>query len=221
VKEIEPHVYSRNPRIYNTRLTISRFARNAELVDPRGGSFVSILKLGKSLKHMSSGTRETNKGSFETRFVIRVCRVAIAIALPMGTLRSESRVRFRENTTDKRSYHVKTLVIRFQNRLFPSGPLRRMIDGSVRRTKCSLNFKREVMKTDFDIRETYWSPAGFWKLAANAAGRNSGVFAPSVAVRSLQANSGSQLRSSSYPRRCARANTVNDETARGRLLVLK
>jgi L-2-hydroxyglutarate oxidase len=203
VKEIEPHVSCiagiqvATTGIVNYKQVCQKYA---ELIQIEGGELRLNTKVEKIKKIPKGQVLETNKGSFETRFVINCAglysdRVArLSQADPQAKI-----IPFRGEYYElipKKRYLVKTLIYPVPNPEFPflGVHFTRMIDGSVHAgPNAVLSFKREgYKKTDFDVQDfvevmTY---PGFWKLAAKHA--DEGIqeiirsFSKAAFVRSLQ-----------------------------------
>ena len=203
VKEVEPHVSCVGGiRVFNTGIVNYKQVclKYAELIRNQGGDLrlnTQVVKITRSGKNQ---VLETNKGSFETRFVINCAGLHSDRIAKLGKANPEAKIvpfrgEYYELTPEKR-YLVKTLIYPVPNPDFPFPGVHftRMIDNSVHAgPNAVLSLKREgYKKTDFDFRDfaeviTY---PGFWKLAAKHA--DEGIqeiirsFSKAAFVKSLQ-----------------------------------
>lgn len=182
VKEVEPHVQCvAGVRVFSTGIANYKQVclKYAELIQQQGGD----LRLNtKVLRIVSSGSNqviETNKGNFETRFVINCAGLHSDRMAKLNNVDPQAKIvpfrgEYYELIPEKR-YLVKTLIYPVPNPDFPflGVHFTRMIDQSVHAgPNAVLSLKREgYKKTDFDFRDfaevmTY---PGFWKLAAKHA----------------------------------------------------
>ncbi|MBD2691801.1 L-2-hydroxyglutarate oxidase [Anabaena catenula] len=203
VKEIEPHVSCVGGiRVFSTGIVNYKQVclKYAEIIQQQGGDLrlnTKVLQISQSGKNQ---VIETNKGSFETRFVINCAGLHSDRMAKLGKVNPQAKIvpfrgEYYELTPEKR-YLVKTLIYPVPNPDFPflGVHFTRMIDNSVHAgPNAVLSLKREgYKKTDFDLRDfaeviTY---PGFWKLAAKHA--DEGIqeiirsFSKAAFVRSLQ-----------------------------------
>ncbi|AFZ55897.1 FAD dependent oxidoreductase [Anabaena cylindrica PCC 7122] len=203
VKEIEPHVSCVGGiRVFSTGIVNYKQVclKYAELIQKRGGDLrlnTKVLQISPSGKNQ---VIETNKGNFETRFIINCAGLHSDRIAKLGKANPQAKIvpfrgEYYELTPEKR-YLVKTLIYPVPNPDFPflGVHFTRMIDNSVHAgPNAVLSLKREgYKKTDFDLRDfaeviTY---PGFWKLAAKHA--DEGIqeiirsFSKAAFVRSLQ-----------------------------------
>ncbi len=203
VREIEPHVSCvAGVKVPTTGIVDYKQVcqKYAQIVQAQGGE---LLLNTKVLKIRSSGANqvlETNKGSFETRFVVNCAGLHSDRIAKLAQVDPQAKIvpfrgEYYELTPEKR-YLVKTLIYPVPNPAFPflGVHFTKMIDGSVHAgPNAVLSFKREgYKKTDFDLRDftevmTY---PGFWKLAAKHA--DEGIqemirsFSKAAFLRSLQ-----------------------------------
>ena len=203
VKEIEPHVSCvGGVQVFSTGIVNYKKVclKYAELIGKQGGDFrlnTQVFKISRSGKNQ---VLETNKGSFETRFVINCAGLHSDRIAKLGKVNPQAKIvpfrgEYYELTPEKR-YLVKTLIYPVPNPDFPflGVHFTRMIDNSVHAgPNAVLSLKREgYKKTDFDFRDfaeviTY---PGFWKLAAKHA--DEGIqeiirsFSKAAFVKSLQ-----------------------------------
>ncbi len=203
VKEIEPHVSCvGGVQVFSTGIVNYKKVclKYAELIGKQGGDLrlhTQVLKISRSGKNQ---VLETNKGSFETRFVINCAGLHSDRIAKLGKVNPQAKIvpfrgEYYELTPEKR-YLVKTLIYPVPNPDFPflGVHFTRMIDNSVHAgPNAVLSLKREgYKKTDFDLRDfaeviTY---PGFWKLAAKHA--DEGIqeiirsFSKAAFVKSLQ-----------------------------------
>jgi L-2-hydroxyglutarate oxidase len=203
VKEIEPHVRCiAGIRVFTTGIVNYKQVcqKYAELIRSQGGELCLNTKVEKISETREAQVLETNKGTFETRFVINCAGLHSDRIAKLGHVNPKAKIvpfrgEYYEFKPEKR-YLVKTLIYPVPNPAFPflGVHFTRMIDGSVHAgPNAVLSFKREgYKKTDFDIRDftevmTY---PGFWKLAAKHA--DEGIqeiirsFSKAAFVRSLQ-----------------------------------
>jgi L-2-hydroxyglutarate oxidase len=203
VKEIEPHVQCVGGiRVFSTGIVNYKQVclKYAELIAKQGGDLhlnTKVLKISPSGKNQ---VLETNKGSFETRFVINCAGLHSDRIAKLAQFAPQAKIvpfrgEYYELIPEKR-HLVKTLIYPVPNPDFPflGVHFTRMIDSSVHAgPNAVLSFKREgYKKTDFDLRdftEVITFP-GFWKLAAKHA--DEGIqeiirsFNKAAFVRSLQ-----------------------------------
>jgi (S)-2-hydroxyglutarate dehydrogenase len=203
VREIEPHVSCvGGVQVFSTGIVNYKQVclKYAELIGKQGGDLrlnTQVLKISRSGKNQ---VLETNKGSFETRFVINCAGLHSDRIAKLGKVDPQAKIvpfrgEYYELTPEKR-YLVKTLIYPVPNPDFPflGVHFTRMIDNSVHAgPNAVLSLKREgYKKTDFDFRDfaeviTY---PGFWKLAAKNA--DEGIqeiirsFSKAAFVKSLQ-----------------------------------
>jgi L-2-hydroxyglutarate oxidase len=203
VKEIEPHVKClagiqvATTGIVNYKQVCQKYA---DLIQSQGGELRLNTKVEKIRETPKGQVLETNKGTFETRFVINCAGLHSDRVAKLGQVDPQAKIvpfrgEYYELTPEKR-YLVKTLIYPVPNPDFPflGVHFTRMIDGSVHAgPNAVLSFKREgYKKTDFDMQDfaevmTY---PGFWKLAAKHA--DEGIqeiirsFSKAAFVRSLQ-----------------------------------
>jgi L-2-hydroxyglutarate oxidase len=181
-KEIEPHLSCVGAiRVLSTGIVNYKQVclKYAEIIQKQGGDLrlnTQVLKIRRSGKNQ---VLETNRGSFETKFVINCAGLhSDRLAKLSGANPNAKIIPFRgeyyELTPTKR-YLVKSLIYPIPKPDFPflGVHFTRMIDGTVHAgPNAVLSFKREgYKKTDFDLRDlteviTY---PGFWKLAAKHA----------------------------------------------------
>ncbi|MFN6501044.1 MAG: L-2-hydroxyglutarate oxidase [Nostoc sp. DedQUE01] len=182
VKEIEPHVSCVGGiRVFSTGIVNYKQVclKYAQLIQQQGGNLHLNTKVLKISPRGKSQVLETNKGSFETRFVINCSGLHSDRTAKLGQVEPQAKIvpfrgEYYELTPEKR-YLVKTLIYPVPNPDFPflGVHFTRMIDGSVHAgPNAVLSLKREgYKKTDFDLGDfleviTY---PGFWKLAAKHA----------------------------------------------------
>ncbi|MEI6441681.1 MAG: L-2-hydroxyglutarate oxidase [Nostocales cyanobacterium ELA583] len=203
VREIEPHVSCvGGVQVFSTGIVNYKKVclKYAELIGKQGGDLrlnTQVLQISRSGKNQ---VLETNKGSFETRFVINCAGLHSDRIAKLGKVDPQAKIvpfrgEYYELTPEKR-YLVKTLIYPVPNPDFPflGVHFTRMIDNSVHAgPNAVLSLKREgYKKTDFDFRDfaeviTY---PGFWKLAAKNA--DEGIqeiirsFSKAAFVKSLQ-----------------------------------
>lgn len=182
VKEIEPHVNClAGIRVPSTGIVDYRQVcqKYAELMQAQGGELCLHTKVERLVTTPDRSTLETNRGSFQTRFVINCAGLHSDRIAKLGQLNPEAKIvpfrgEYYELVPDKR-YLVKTLIYPVPNPEFPflGVHFTRMIDGSVHAgPNAVLSFKREgYKKSDFDLRDfaEVMSYPGFWKLAAKHA----------------------------------------------------
>jgi L-2-hydroxyglutarate oxidase len=182
VKEKEPHVSSvggiwvETTGIVNYKQVCQKYA---ELIKQQGGELRLNTKVERIVQSGNKQVLETNKGTFETRFVINCAGLHSDRIAKLGQVDPQAKIvpfrgEYYELTPEKR-YLVKGLIYPVPNPDFPflGVHFTRMIDGSVHAgPNAVLSLKREgYTKTDFDLRDfaevmTY---PGFWKLAAKHA----------------------------------------------------
>ena len=182
VREIEPHVTCvGGVRVFSTGIVNYKQVceKYAELIQKQGGDLRLNTKVEKILSSGKNHVLETNKGSFETQFVINCAGLHSDRVAKLGQVDPKTKIipfrgEYYELTPEKR-YLVKTLIYPVPNPDFPflGVHFTRMIDSSVHAgPNAVLSLKREgYKKTDFDWRDfaevmTY---PGFWKLAAKHA----------------------------------------------------
>ena len=179
VKEIEPYVTSvagihvKSTGIANYKQVCLKYA---ELIEKQGGELHLNTKVDKISPSGNNQVLETNKGTFETRFVINCAGLHSDRVAKLSQVDPQAQIvpfrgEYYELTPEKR-YLVKTLIYPVPNPDFPflGVHFTKMIDGSVHAgPNAVLSLKREgYKKTDFDLRdfaEVMLYP-GFWKLAA-------------------------------------------------------
>lgn len=179
VREIEPHVRClAGIRVPTTGIVDYKQVcqKYADLIHIQGGELYLNTKVEKLTPLGDRQVLETNKGNFETRFVINCAGLHSDRVAHLGQANSQAKIvpfrgEYYELKPEKR-YLVKTLIYPVPNPNFPflGVHFTRMIDGSVHAgPNAVLSFKREgYKKTDFNLRDftevvTY---PGFWKLAA-------------------------------------------------------
>ncbi|MBW4615413.1 MAG: L-2-hydroxyglutarate oxidase [Desmonostoc vinosum HA7617-LM4] len=182
VKEIEPHVSSVGGiRVLSTGIVNYKQVclKYVELIRRQGGDLYLNTKVLKISASGGNQVLETNKGNFETRFVINCAGLHSDRIAKLNQVEPQAKIvpfrgEYYELTPEKR-YLVKTLIYPVPNPDFPflGVHFTRMIDSSVHAgPNAVLSLKREgYKKTDFDLRDfvevvTY---PGFWKLAAKHA----------------------------------------------------
>jgi (S)-2-hydroxyglutarate dehydrogenase len=203
VKEIEPHVTSVGGiRVFSTGIVNYKQVclKYAQLIQQQGGDLhlnTKVLKISPSGKNQ---VLETNKGNFETRFVINCAGLHSDRVAKLGGVEPQAKIvpfrgEYYELTPEKR-HLVKTLIYPVPNPDFPflGVHFTRMIDSSVHAgPNAVLSLKREgYKKTDFDLGDfaEVMAYPGFWKLAAKHA--DEGIqeiirsFSKAAFVRSLQ-----------------------------------
>ncbi|ABA20731.1 FAD dependent oxidoreductase [Trichormus variabilis ATCC 29413] len=203
VKEIEPHVKCvAGIRVFSTGIVNYKQVclKYVELIQQQGGDLRLNTKVLKICPSGKNHVLETNKGNFETRFVINCAGLHSDRIAKLGGVQPSAKIvpfrgEYYELTPEKR-YLVKTLIYPVPNPEFPflGVHFTRMIDGSVHAgPNAVLSLKREgYKKTDFDLRDfaevmTY---PGFWKLAGKHA--DEGIqeiirsFSKAAFTRSLQ-----------------------------------
>ncbi|MGA7932514.1 MAG: L-2-hydroxyglutarate oxidase, partial [Kovacikia sp.] len=203
VVEVEPHVSClAGVRVFSTGIADYKQVcqKYAELVHAQGGDLRLNTRLDRIVETPTGQILETNKGSFETRFLINCAGLQSDRIAKLGGVDPQAKIvpfrgEYYELTPEKR-YLVKGLIYPVPNPDFPflGVHFTRMIDGSVHAgPNAVLGLKREgYKKTDFDLRDftevmTY---PGFWKLAAKHA--DEGIqeiirsFSKAAFVRSLQ-----------------------------------
>jgi L-2-hydroxyglutarate oxidase len=203
VKEIEPHVSCVGGiRVLPTGIVNYKQVclKYAEIIQKQGGDLRLNTKVKQIFQRGKDQVIDTNKGNFETKFVINCAGLHSDRIAKLGKANPQAKiVPFRGEyyeLTPAKSYLVKTLIYPVPNPNFPflGVHLTRMIDNSVHAgPNAVLSLKREgYKKTDFDLRDfveviTY---PGFWKLAAKHA--DEGIqeiirsFSKAAFVRSLQ-----------------------------------
>ncbi|MCM0592692.1 MAG: L-2-hydroxyglutarate oxidase [Gloeotrichia echinulata IR180] len=203
VREIEPHVSCvGGVRVFSTGIVNYKQVceKYAELIQQQGGDLRLNTKVEKIIPSGTDYVLETNKGNFETRFVINCAGLHSDRVAKLGQVEPKAKIvpfrgEYYELTPEKR-YLVKTLIYPVPNPDFPflGVHFTRMIDSSVHAgPNAVLSLKREgYKKTDFDwgdFAEVMTYP-GFWKLAAKHA--DEGIqeiirsFSKAAFVRSLQ-----------------------------------
>lgn len=203
VKEIEPHVSCLagirvlNAGIVDYQQVCQKFA---ELIKRQGGDLYFNTKVEKIVSAKNTQILETNKGSFETQFVVNCSGLQSDRVAKLGRVNPQSKIvpfrgEYYELKPEKR-HLVKSLIYPVPNPAFPflGVHFTRMINGGVHAgPNAVLSLKREgYKKTDFDLKdflETITYP-GFWKLAKRYA--STGVeeiirsFSKAIFVHSLQ-----------------------------------
>ncbi len=182
VKEIEPHVSSvggihvLSTGIANYKQVCLKYA---EIIERQGGELRLNTKVEKIVSSGKNQVLETNKGAFETRFVINCGGLHSDRLAKLGKVDPQAKIvpfrgEYYELIPEKR-YLVKGLIYPVPNPDFPflGVHFTRMIDSSVHAgPNAVLSLKREgYKKTDFnlgDFAEVMTYP-GFWKLAAKHA----------------------------------------------------
>jgi len=178
VKEIEPHVRSvAGIKVPSTGVADYKGVcrKYAELARKDGGTIHLGTRLLNIRNSENSKVLETDKGEFETRFLINCAGLHSDRVAKFGGLQPEAKiVPFRGEYFElvpNRRFLVKSLIYPVPNPDFPflGVHFTRMIDGSIHcGPNAVLAFKREgYHKTDFNLRDfcetmTY---GGFWKLA--------------------------------------------------------
>ena len=203
VKEIEPHVSCIGGiRVFSTGIVNYKQVclKYAQLIQQQGGDLhlnTKVLKISPSGKNQ---VLETNKGNFETRFVINCAGLHSDRVAKLGGVEPQAKIvpfrgEYYELTPEKR-HLVKTLIYPVPNPDFPflGVHFTRMIDSTVHAgPNAVLSLKREgYKKTDFDLGDfaEVMAYPGFWKLAAKHA--DEGIqeivrsFSKAAFVRSLQ-----------------------------------
>lgn len=178
-REIEPHVRCLAAiRVASTGIVDYKQVclKYAELIGAQGGNLELNTTVKKMVPTNQGQLLETNRGDFESRFVINCAGLqSDRVARTGGAAPPAKIVPFRgeyyELKPEKR-HLVRTLIYPVPNPNFPflGVHFTRMIDGSVHAgPNAVLSFKREgYRKTDFNLRDfaevmTY---GGFWRLAA-------------------------------------------------------
>jgi len=178
VGEIEPHVSClAGVKVPSTGIVNYRAVSNkyAELIRNQGGTIELGVRTEGIRSSNGSVTIETNRGAYETRFLINCAGLhSDRVALMAGSNPGAKIVPFRGEYYElvpNRHHLVKGLIYPVPNPAFPflGVHFTRMIDGGVHAgPNAILAFKREgYHKTDFrfaDFAETMTYP-GFWKLA--------------------------------------------------------
>lgn len=203
VREIEPHVSClAGIRIFSTGIVNYRQVcqKYADLIRLQGGEIHFNTKVERILEKDGKQVIETNRNTFETRFLINCAGLHSDRIAKLDGVDPKARIipfrgEYYELKPEKR-YLVKHLIYPVPNPNFPflGVHFTRMIDGSVHAgPNAVLSFKREgYKKTDFDFKdlaEVITYPA-FWKLAAKHA--DEGIqeiirsFSKAAFVRSLQ-----------------------------------
>lgn len=203
VKEFEPYVSSVGGiRVFSTGIVNYKQVcqKYAEIIQQRGGEIRLNTKVEKILTRGKNYILDTNKGTFETRFLINCAGLYSDRVAKLGQVNPEAKIvpfrgEYYELVPEKR-YLVKGLIYPVPNPAFPflGVHFTRMIDGSVHAgPNAVLSLKREgYKKTDFDLSdfaEVMTYPA-FWKLAAKHA--DEGIkeiirsFSKAAFVKSLQ-----------------------------------
>lgn len=203
VKEIEPHVSCKaGLRVLTTGIVNYKQVcqKYADIIKSQGGELRLNTKVEKIRETSTSQVLETNKGSFETRFVINCAGLHSDRIAKLGQVDPQAKIvpfrgEYYELVPEKR-YLVKTLIYPVPNPAFPflGVHFTKMIDGSVHAgPNAVLSLKREgYKKTDFDLRDfaEVMSYPGFWKLVGKHA--DEGIqeiirsFSKAAFVRSLQ-----------------------------------
>ncbi|WP_054949239.1 L-2-hydroxyglutarate oxidase [Numidum massiliense] len=178
LREIEPHVKGiqaiRVPScgIVDYKAVSTALAR---IIREQGGDLLYGTKVEKIAEGKDGVTLETNKGSFQSRFVINCAglysdKVAQGSGVRTGMKIVPFRGEYYELVPEKR-HLVKNLIYPVPNPDFPflGVHFTRMMDGSIHAgPNAVLSFKREgYRKTSFNIREfsEVMVYTGFWKLA--------------------------------------------------------
>ena len=182
VKEIEPHVHCVGGiRVFSTGIVDYKQVcqKYVELIKHQGGDLCLGTKVLRIRQSGKNHILETNKGEFETKFLINCAGLQSDRIAKLNQVEAQAKIvpfrgEYYELTPEKR-YLVKTLIYPVPNPDFPflGVHFTRMIDSSIHAgPNAVLSFKREgYKKTDFDLRDfsevmTY---PGFWKLAAKHA----------------------------------------------------
>jgi L-2-hydroxyglutarate oxidase len=203
VQEIEPHVRClAGIRVDSTGIVnyTQVCEKYMELIRDRGGDLrlkTRVIRLQETAEGL---TIETDRGSFNTRFLINCAGLQSDRMARMGRVNPAAKIvpfrgEYYELIPEKR-YLVKHLIYPVPNPNFPflGVHFTRMIDGTIHAgPNAVLSLKREGYKnTDFDLRdflETVTYP-GFWKLSAKHA--KTGIeeiirsFSKAAFTRSLQ-----------------------------------
>ncbi|HEY9826095.1 MAG TPA: L-2-hydroxyglutarate oxidase [Stenomitos sp.] len=203
VCEIEPHVQClAGLRVFSTGIVDYKKVcqKYAELIYAQGGEIWLDTKVEFISEQDGKQRLDTNKGTFETRFLINCAglhsdRIAKLTQVNPGAKIIPFRGEYYELKPEKR-YLVKHLIYPVPNPDFPflGVHFTRMIDGTVHAgPNAVLSLKREgYKKTDFDLRDfaEIMSYPGFWKLAIKHADEGIGEmirsFNKAAFVRSLQ-----------------------------------
>ncbi len=203
VKEIEPYVTClAGIQVFTTGIVDYRQVcqKYGELIQSQGGEISLGTKVEKIIQTDKSQILETNKGTFETKFIINCAGLYSDRIAQLTNANPEAKIipfrgEYYELVPEKR-YLVKGLIYPVPNPAFPflGVHFTRMIDGSVHAgPNAVLSLKREgYKKTDFDLRDFSEIIAypGLWKLAAKYA--DEGIqeiirsFSKAAFVRSLQ-----------------------------------
>lgn len=182
VREIEPHVSCvAGLKVFTTGIADYKQVcqKYADLVQLAGGELRLNTKVNKVRQLKDNHVLETNRGDFETRFLINCAGLHSDRIAQLSQVDPQAKIvpfrgEYYELTPEKR-YLVNTLIYPVPNPDFPflGVHFTKMIDGSVHAgPNAVLSFKREgYKKTDFNLRDfaeimTY---PGFWKLAAKNA----------------------------------------------------
>jgi len=203
VKEIEPHVSClAGIRVETTGIVDYRQVcqKYAQLIQLQGGELHLGTKVEKIIPTSNGQVLSTNKGSFETKFIINCAGLQSDRIAKLGGVDPKAKIipfrgEYYELIPEKR-YLVKNLIYPVPNPDFPflGVHFTRMIDGSVHAgPNAVLGLRREgYKKTDFDFKDfaEIISYPGLWKLAAKYYGE--GIqeiirsFSKAVFVQSLQ-----------------------------------
>ncbi|MGK7902163.1 MAG: L-2-hydroxyglutarate oxidase [Hormoscilla sp.] len=203
VRAIEPHVNC----IAGIQVPITGIVdygevcqKYAEIATEQGTELYLNTKVEKILDKGSTQVLETNRGSFETRWIVNCAGLYSDRVAKLGKVNPEAKIvpfrgEYYELIPEKR-YLVKGLIYPVPHPDFPflGVHFTRMIDGSIHAgPNAVLSLKREgYQKTDFNLRDlaeviTY---PGVWKLARKYAGEGIKEMIRSASkaafVRSLQ-----------------------------------
>jgi L-2-hydroxyglutarate oxidase len=182
VREIEPYVRClAGIRVESTGIADYKQVcqKYAELLQAKGGEICLNTKVEKIVKFPNSQVLETQRGNFETRYLINCAGLYSDRIAQLNNVNPQAKIipfrgEYYELKPEKR-YLVNTLIYPVPNPAFPflGVHFTKMIDGSVHAgPNAVLSFKREgYKKSDFNLRDftevmTY---PGFWKLATHHA----------------------------------------------------
>ncbi len=178
LKEIEPHVEGigairvRSCGIADYKGVSQTFAR---LIQERGGEIHLTTKVEKINERSDGITIETNRGTFQSHFLINCAGLQSDRVAKMSGLGTEAKIvpfrgEYYELVPEKR-HLVKNLIYPVPNPDFPflGVHFTRMINGEVHAgPNAVLSFKREgYKKTDFNLKDFFevMTYSGFWKMA--------------------------------------------------------
>jgi (S)-2-hydroxyglutarate dehydrogenase len=182
VQELEPHVRClRGVRVFSTGIADYRQLCEVlvDIISSKNGELRLNTRLERIVASAQGQVLETNRGSFETKFVVNCAGLYSDRVAKLSNVNPEAKIvpfrgEYYELKPEKR-YLVKSLIYPVPNPDFPflGVHFTRMIDGNVHAgPNAVLSLKREgYKKTDFDLRDfvevmTY---PGFWRLAAKHA----------------------------------------------------